>query len=318
MLYKYLTDAESSQRTERLSGSGWADYGTQAVGHGRGLRDATNSGLKGGPVVGRLSTRSEKERCVLGSGKVMGKSRFLFWATTAALFACLTACASVPQDPIEREVFLEANDPLEPLNRAVFAFNMGVDRAVLEPAAIAYRNVVPKPGRVAITRLLSNLKLPITFVNDLLQLEFGRATNTFARFLVNSTVGVGGLFNVVGTREHQEDLGQTLGRWGVGNGFYVVLPLYGPSNVRDAMGLVGDTFLNPWQSVLDPTQSRAFHGARGVAGVVNDRERRIEDFNDIRRRSLDMYATFRSMYRQTRGNEIRNGAPPPDTVFGFD
>lgn len=248
----------------------------------------------------------------------MGRHRFIIRGTAAVLFASLAACASMPDDPIEREVFLEANDPLEPMNRAVFAFNLEVDRIILKPTAVVYRKVVPQPGRAGITRFLNNLKMPITFVNDLLQLEFGRAADTFARFLVNSTVGIGGLFDIAGVKEHEEDLGQTLGRWGAGEGFYLVLPFYGPSNLRDGLGLVGDGFLDPWHMVLDPTQTRAFYAERTVAGAVDDRERVIEDFAELRRTSLDLYATMRSLYRQSRGNEIRNGAPPPDPVFEFD
>lgn len=228
------------------------------------------------------------------------------------------ACASLPEDPIEREVALEANDPLEPMNRAVFAFNMEVDRVILEPTARAYRKVVPQPGRIAIHHFLQNLKMPVTFVNDLLQFEFARAADTLARFVVNSTVGIGGVLDIAGIPEHEEDFGQTFARWGAGEGFYLVLPLFGPSNPRDALGLVAGGVLDPWQTVLDPTQTRAFAAERTVTGAISDREAVIEEFDEVRRTTVDLYATVRSVYRQTRGNEIRNGAPPPDPVFEFD
>ena len=238
------------------------------------------------------------------------------WTAAAALLALLPACAAVPDDPIARELYYEDNDPLEPLNRAVFAFNTEVDRVALEPAARAYRAVIPQPGRQAIARLLANLRLPLTFVNDLLQFEFQRAAETAAAFLVNSTVGIGGLFNVAGYETHEEDFGQTLARWGTSEGPYLMLPLYGPSNVRDGIGMVGDAVLDPWGPVIDdPTDHGRFRTTRTVAAAVSAREALLEDYEELRRSSVDFYAAARSLYRQSRGNEIRNGAPGPDPVF---
>ena len=236
-----------------------------------------------------------------------------------AALVTTAACASMPEDPIERQVYLEANDPLEPMNRAILAFNLGFDQAVLEPAVRGYRAAMPPAGRAAISRFLANLGEPITFVNDVLQLEFGRAVDTLIRFGVNSTVGLAGFFDVVPIEPHEEDFGQTLGRYGVGEGAYLVLPVLGPSSLRASAGMVGDALLDPWSVLLDPTQRQAFSLQRRTAGGIADRERLTEDLARLRATSVDMYATLRSLYRQNRASEIRNGAPAPfEFEFEFD
>lgn len=240
---------------------------------------------------------------------------FLFAAA-----AFLTACASVPSDPVARAAYDEANDPLEPLNRAVFAFNMEVDRYVLEPVARGYRNTVPAGGRVAVRNFLHNLRAPVTFANDLLQGEIRRAAETSWDFVFNSTVGILGFFDVAGNdwEPHEEDLGQTLGAWGVKEGPYLVLPFHGPTNVRDAVGMFGDRTLDPFEYGIGQPEDTWFFTGRTVAGAVDARERTLEEFNDVRRTSLDFYVTARSLYRQARENQIRNGAPAPFGDFNFE
>ena len=235
-----------------------------------------------------------------------------------AAVAVVSACASVPEDPIERELYLEANDPLEPMNRAIFAFNLKVDEVVLEPAARGYRAVVPQPGRNAIRRFLDNLMLPVVFANDVLQGEPERAAETFARFTINSTVGILGLFDVAGIEPHREDFGQTLAVWGVGDGPYLVLPFHGPAGARDGAGLFADRTFDPFTYWLEDPENWQVFGGRTVAGAVDDRERVLEDFAELRRSSVDFYATARSLYRQSRAYEIRNGAPAPVSDFDFD
>ena len=235
------------------------------------------------------------------------------------LTACVAAaaCVAVPEDPIERDLHHATNDPLEPMNRAVFAFNLALDEVVLEPVARGYRAAVPQGGRNAIGRFLANLRLPLTFANDVLQLEFRHSAETLVRFAVNTTVGLAGFFDIVPIEPRQEDFGQTLGRYGIGEGPYLVLPVLGPSSLRDSVGLAVDTVLDPWRAPLDPTQSLAFAAQRRLAEGVTERERLIEEFAELRRTSLDLYVAMRSLYRQRRGNEIRNGAPAP-LDFGFD
>ena len=234
--------------------------------------------------------------------------------------AFLAACASVPTDPVARAAYYEANDPLEPLNRAVFAFNMEVDRFVLEPAARGYRNVVPTGGRVAIRNFLHNLRSPVTFANDLLQGNVRRAAETSWDFVFNSTFGILGLFDVTGDdwEPHEEDLGQTFGAWGIKEGPYLVLPFHGPSNPRDIIGMFGDRTLDPFEYGIGQPEDTWFFTGRTVAGAVDARERTLEEFNDLRRTSLDFYVTARSLYRQARDNQIRNGAPAPFGDFNFE
>ncbi len=236
----------------------------------------------------------------------------------ATLLINVMGCASFPDDPIEREVFLEANDPFEPMNRAIFAFNIEMDKIILEPTALIYRNLIPKSGRNAIGRFLINLQLPSTFVNNLLQFEFKEATSTLFSFVINTTIGLGGLFDPAGITTREEDLGQTIASWGIGEGFYLVLPFYGPSSLRDGLGLVGNMHIDPLRIVLKNSEIKSFNSEKIILEAINDREATIEDFSSLRNTSLDLYSAMRSLYRQKRDNDIRNGAPAPNPMFEFD
>jgi phospholipid-binding lipoprotein MlaA len=209
------------------------------------------------------------------------------------------------------------NDPIEPVNRAIFEFNMVADEWVLEPVARGYRYVAPQPVRRSVANFLANLRSPVIFANDLLQGERDRAGVTLGRFMINTTLGVFGLFDpatAFGYLPHQEDLGQTFGVWGAPAGPYLMLPLLGPSTVRDATGRVGDWFIHPFSHCcLDADDRLGLFGT----GAVSDREANIELFDDLRANSLDLYATIRSAYVQRRQAEIRNGAPPADQE-GYD
>lgn len=204
----------------------------------------------------------------------------------------------------------EVSDPLEPVNRAVFGFNLFVDTWVFEPVARAYRFVAPQPVRRSVGNFLSNLRSPVVFANDLLQGERDRAGITLGRFMINSTLGVFGLFDAAsgfGYHGHYEDMGQTLGVYGVPDGPYIMLPLLGPSNARDTVGRVGDFFINPLNSCcITPDERYAIFGTT----AVSEREANIELFDDLRTNSLDLYATLRTVYTQRRASEIRNGAAP--------
>ncbi len=148
----------------------------------------------------------------------------------------------MPTDPEARAAYLEASDPLEPLNRAIFSFNLTLDKAILRPIATVYNAALPDPVRDGVRNFLNNLRTPIILANDVLRGEIGRAGDTVGRFLLNSTLGVGGLFDIaseLGFDFHNEDFGQTLAVWGIGEGPYLMLPIFGPSNPRDAVGLAG-------------------------------------------------------------------------------
>jgi phospholipid-binding lipoprotein MlaA len=218
------------------------------------------------------------------------------------LAALLCGCAGAPSQDVY--------DPLEPANRAIYRFNDAVDRAVLEPVARGYRYVTPVPVRRGVRNFLSNLRSPVIFANDALQGERDRAGTTLARFMINSTIGLFGVYDVaadLGHLPHEEDFGQTLGRWGIGSGPFLMLPLFGPSNLRDTGGRFGDYFFDPLNQCCVGTDERL---ARFATGAVAAREQALELVDDLRRNTLDPYATIRSAYAQRRAAQIRNGAAP--------
>ena len=222
-------------------------------------------------------------------------------------------CATPPTDPDALAAYKEANDPLEPFNRAMFDFNLKADKYVIRPLAEGYVAVIPERGRKSIRNALDNLHSPIIFANDLLQLEITRALTTLARMVFNSTIGIGGLFDVVGDSGlpyHDEDFGQTLAVWGVGEGPYLVLPLLGPSNPRDAIGLGVDGYGDPFDRYMTNTHRWYEPLARGALDGVDKRAAVLDALDQIQRTSLDFYATIRSLYRQRRIDEINNGEQP--------
>jgi len=222
----------------------------------------------------------------------------------------LAGCATVPPkgDPDALAAYKEVNDPWEDFNRGVFEVNLAIDKAVLKPVAYAYKEVVPKPIKNNIMNFLDNLRTPIILANDLMQLEFERAGDTLVRFLMNSSFGVLGINDFageVGIPRHDEDFGQTLAVSGVDPGPYLMLPLFGPSNPRDGIGLLVDILMDPLTYLTGTT----FGLSRSAARAVDTRARRWDTINDLERTSLDFYAAVRSLHRQRRADEIRNGIP---------
>ena len=234
----------------------------------------------------------------------------------------LPGCATRPNNSqpglAEEEDF---NDPIEDTNRAIFDFNQMVDRNVLVPVAKAYRTVLPEVVRDSLRDFLHNLRAPLIFANDALQGDFVLAGQTFARFTLNSTLGVGGLIDVAGRwgqlPYHEQDLGVTFGVWGVPEGPYLVVPVLGPSNPRDLSGQVAEGFGDPFNYIVtgNPYTLYWIPFVRGGVSGVDQRSRYIETLNDIERTSLDYYATIRSLYRQRRAALIRHekeqNLPPP-------
>ena len=235
----------------------------------------------------------------------------------------LSGCATQPDASqsaaaAEQEDF---NDPIEDINREIFDFNQVVDRNVLVPVAKAYRTVLPDPVRDSLRDFLRNLREPLIFANDALQGEFERAGQTFARFTLNSTLGVGGLIDVAGRwgelPYHEEDLGLTLGVWGIPEGPYLVIPILGPSTPRDLGGQVAEGFGDPFNRLVtgNPYTLYWIPFVRGGVAGIDQRSRYIETLADIERTSLDYYATIRSLYRQRRAALIRHekeqNLPPP-------
>jgi len=242
---------------------------------------------------------------MLRSRKAVG----LICGICATLLA-LGGCATPPpeSDPEAVAAFKQLNDPYEPFNRTMFDINLALDKAILKPIAFVYKEVVPQPIQYNIHSFLENLRAPVIFVNDLLQGEFDRAGTTLLRFGMNSTFGLAGILDFAteaGIEKHDEDFGQTLAVYGTGSGPYLVLPIFGPSNPRDAVGLLVDMFMDPFGYFT----SDEFRIARFAGTAVDKRARRYDEINDLERTSLDFYAAVRSLYRQRRADEIRNGAP---------
>jgi phospholipid-binding lipoprotein MlaA len=229
-----------------------------------------------------------------------------WWPRAAALMLAGVVLAAAPALAQDGE-----NDPIEPVNRAVFQFNYVLDGLILEPAALLYRMTTPVLLRKGVNNFLANLRTPVVLANDLLQGEFKRAELTLGRFMLNTILGFGGVIDVGGRvgmpERHDEDFGQTLAVYGVRDGPYLMLPVLGPSNPRDAVGRVVDMLLDPL-FFLAPTDVRY---GRAAAEAVTFRELNIETIDELERSSIDFYAATRTLVRQLRANEIRNGAPAP-------
>ena len=227
----------------------------------------------------------------------------------------VAGCATPPKDdPEALTEYQKLNDPIEPTNRAIFEFNLGLDRFLIKPVTGAYRAIAPQPVRDGVHNFLQNLRAPVIFANDLLQGEPGRAGKTLARFVVNTTLGVAGFGDpaqAMGIEEHDEDFGQTLAVWGVGEGPYVMLPLFGPSNPRDITGKVVDFFLDPINWWASNTENDWVPITRAVVSGIDARDQLWNVLDDLERTSIDFYAAIRSLYRQRRLDEIRNGVSGP-------
>ncbi len=198
----------------------------------------------------------------------------------------------------------DINDPLETLNRFTFAFNEMLDVVIIRPIAVTYRDWVPPPIKDSIRAFLRNLATPVILMNDLLQGEWERAETTFARFLINTSLslGVADIAAEAGLPFHDEDFGQTLASYGVGEGFYLVLPILGPSNARDATGRLVDWLADP---LTYPWEDR-YGIPRAALDGIDFYSRNIETFEEIRKDSVDPYARVRSLYRQIRESDVRN------------
>lgn len=208
----------------------------------------------------------------------------------------------VPTDALPEPIV----DPIEPVNRGIFFINDIIDTLILRPVAVVYGFILPEVAKKSVRNFFANLSSPIILGNDLLQLTFGDAAVTTGRFVVNSTLGVLGLFEVAedfGLKRHYADFGQTLFSYGMGQGFYLVLPIFGPSTLRDGVGLAADGFMTPLTYLVDFPVRLAISGAEGVSR----REALIEALDDLRETSLDYYAAVRGAYYQDRAVDLRKG-----------
>ena len=205
------------------------------------------------------------------------------------------------------------SDPLEPLNRGIYKFNDVVDKAVIKPVAQGYKKVTPDVVRTGVGNFFSNLDDVLVVANDLLQFKLPQAASDFSRLVVNTSIGVLGLVDVATPWElpkHDEDFGQTLGYWGIGNGPYLVLPFLGPSTIRDTAGRIGDGQIDPVYNYDDvPTRNTAI----GV-NTIDTRARLLDIESVIEDAALDRYSFIRDAYLQKRRSLVYDGNPPREKL----
>ena len=203
----------------------------------------------------------------------------------------------------------EAEDPLENLNRGTFAFNQTFDKYLLSPVAKSYRYIFPSEIRTGIRNFLSNLSEPWTSINSVLQGDLKNTGNTIARFLINSTIGVLGIFDVaseIGFEKQKEDFGQTLAVHGIGPGPYLMLPFLGPSTLRDALGKITSLYADPVTLALERNDKDHWIWIGMAIKGVDFREQNLEKIDNLNATSVDFYATLRSLYLERRSSMIRN------------
>lgn len=232
----------------------------------------------------------------------MGAPSARRWATVAVLLLAGTLAGCATTHP---------RDPLEPVNRAIYHFNDGIDTVVLKPIASGYREIFPQFVRTGVSNFFSNIDDINVIINNLLQLKIPEALSDIGRFALNTTVGILGLFDVAthfGLEKHNEDFGQTLGYWGIGSGPYLVLPILGPSSFRDGIGRWLDSRVDlVWREDHIRTRNQ-FVATR----AVSDRARLIESERVMEAAAIDRYAFLRDAYLQRRRNLVYDGNPPPE------
>lgn len=232
--------------------------------------------------------------------------RFLPLASLLLAGVALTGCATATsRQPDPR-------DPFERFNRASFAFNEKLDRTVARPAARFYVRVVPRLARTGVTNFFANIEQPAVFLNDVLQGKPRPAANDLGRFLLNSTIGLGGLLDpasAMGLDRNEEDFGQTLGRWSLRPGPYLVVPLFGPRSVRDGFGDLVDRFADPSSYIEDD-------GVRwGLLGLeLLDQRARLLEIEEVLDRAFDRYAFVRNAYLQRRAYLVSDGEVPEEPL----
>ena len=223
---------------------------------------------------------------------------------------------------------IKANEEcFEKTSRAIFKFNMAIDDAILEPIAKGY-NKLPEPIKNGTSNFTSNLAILMSIPNNLLQANFNQLGHSVGSFAINSTIGVLGFFNPaekIGLKPHKEDVGQTLGIYGIGPGCYFVLPILGPTNVRDSFGLLADTFVDPFAHIT--IREKELLGASGTSldyytvkttSAIDFRGDNIVNFESLEKNSIDLYSSVKSIYLQNRENQINNSNLSEDDWGKFD
>ena len=220
-----------------------------------------------------------------------------------------------------------ADECFENTSRAVFKFNMALDDIVIEPVAKGY-NKLPSPIKKGTSNFTSNIGTLLSVPNNILQGNFKQLGHSIGSFTINSTVGILGFFNPaekLGLKPHKEDVGQTLGSYGIGTGCYFVLPIFGPTTVRDSIGMFADTFIDPFAHVT--LRENELFGASGNSldyysikgtGAVDFRAKNDKNFESLEKNSLDLYSSLKSIYLQDRENKIRNSIADEDEWGSLD
>ena len=227
-------------------------------------------------------------------------------AAAGLVLAWLQGCATGPN--------ANPSDPLEPFNRSVFNFNDGVDRAILKPVATAYRDVTPSPVRTGVSNFFGNIGDVWSLVNNVLQLKPKESVETVMRISFNTIFGFAGVLDIASEmrlEKHPEDFGQTLGYWGVGPGAYVVLPLLGPSTVRDTVGTVVDAQAD----LVNRTDRVPVRNSLATLRVVNARANFLGADSLLDQAALDKYSFVRDLYLQRRQSLIRDAVPEPEQRY---
>ncbi len=240
------------------------------------------------------------------------------WMTGSSilLVVALSGCTtlSINDDPNAQI----SNDPFQNFNRKVYSFNYGVDKVLLKPVATGYDKVLPTPAKRGISNFLSNFREPLNIFNNLLQGKYDRALGSSYRFVVNSTLGVIGFFDIAsryGVEESKEDFGQTLAAWGVKPGPYLMLPFLGPSNLRDGVGFVSDNYV--FYPTREITSSTTQSTSLTVLGIVDIRASLLGTERFLEQQ-LDPYSFLKSAYEETRLNVIYDGQAPEKEEEDFD
>ena len=235
---------------------------------------------------------------------IMSRALWNFKALIAlsAITILVAGCAS-DNDYTVMAGDVEVSDPFEDANRAVFSFNTAVDNAVIHPIAKGYNAVVPDPARTGVDNALKNLRSPVNFANQVLQGDLDGAGDVVVRAVVNTLLGLGGLIDLAGHEgiEYEvEDFGQTLGKWGVGHGPYLVVPILGPSSTRDYVGYAVDSFADPLRWYLFNIEEEGLYYGKVGADYLNLRASLVDVLEDLEKSSIDYYAATRSAYYQRR------------------
>jgi phospholipid-binding lipoprotein MlaA len=252
--------------------------------------------------------------------------KFLITSLISFMLAANVSADTDGENNLSKKNSGEVKDCFEGLNRATFSLNLGLDKVIFKPVAKGYRKL-PSPIRSGTSNALENISSLITIPNNILQGEFRKAGINTGRFAVNTTVGILGIFDVATKMDfpeyEREDYGQTFGAWGIGAGCYVVLPVIGPSTVRDAFGsfvnvLGGDPYYNASVHGNNQYLDKDIYMTTKIVSGIDFRAKNLESINNLEKNSMDFYASVRSLYLQDRQQKIRNSDPTIDIMYEGD